>query len=87
MSLEDYLDVEITLAPCTGPWVRSTSSTKPEDFNCTTKSIALDSSLARNAQVGPLPEITAPNAPESIPCSSTRPKVGRAAIAAAWRSL
>jgi hypothetical protein len=43
--------------------VRKTSSTKPEALSATTKSIALDSSRTKKAQVGPLPETIAPNAP------------------------
>ena len=60
-----HLLYEITFAPATGPYARTTLPTTPLEVNATVKSSPASSSATRKATVGPDPETNAPRAPYS----------------------
>src|SRR5690606_37842459 len=64
-------------APATGPTAVVTVPQSPEPDRRTARSRAWSPSRARNAQVGPDPEIIAPSAPSSRPSFSSRRSEGR----------
>ncbi len=72
-----HLLYEITFAPATGPYARTTLPTTPLEVNATVKSSPASSSATRKATVGPDPETNAPSAPYSWPTSRTNRNAGR----------
>ena len=82
-----HLLYEITFAPATGPYARTTLPTTPLEVKATVKSSPASSSATRKATVGPDPETNAPRAPYYWPTSKTRRSAGRKEHAAGCKSL
>src|ERR1700677_455155 len=80
--------VHLTLpAPGTGPVTVATERHTPAPDSAAARSSARAAFLARNRQVGPEPDTSAPSAPRSVPAASVLRSAGNRVSAAGCRSL
>ena len=78
---------ETTAAPGTGPLARATDRHTPAPDSDAARSRARSALAARNTQVGPEPDTSAPSAPSSSPAARVLRSAGNSDSAAGCRSL